>query len=461
MRKLFLLLAFFPLLSFAQNIQGIVVSQKDSFPIHHTNIFALSTKAGTITNKDGEFSINLLSKYKDNELLEISHIGYTTRRITISYLKNHKYKIYLDEEIQNLSELTITSNIKLKSKIPFHKLTPSKYSAFSFGSFLKDDKIYVIGGDASLEVNELERLRSQRADFTLTTYLQASAVNSKLSYYRRDFSIYDIKTDTWEYPKLDLNLKKRAHHNIHFYDNSIFVLGGKRILINQKSSWEYLQDQIEVVDLNKQTIKVDNTNPHQACDFASFSYKDNIIVMGGSVKSTESGKKDYTNKVHLYNITSGYWYELDNMPTAKETSGIVIDDKIYIIGGNNGKPISKIETFDLNTQVWQAEGELFSGLEKPAIAYSDNMIYIYEDSLLYTYNLKTKQLKEYETEIALKYSAMYFDDDKLYIVGGLTEDKFSKLPSTNVFSINIADFKTTNPSRTKVLSKITGLAKAN
>lgn len=229
--------------------------------------------------------------------------------------------------------------------------------------------------------------------------------------------------------------------------------------VNQRNNWEYLQNQNEVLDLNNKTIKVDYTNPHQASDFASFTYKDNIIVMGGSVKSTESGKKDFTNKVHLYNITSGYWYELGHMPTAKETSGILINDKIYLIGGDDGKPVSKIETFDLNTQEWQTEGELFYGLERPAVAFHENTIYIYEDRLMYTYDLKTKQLKEYETDLTLKYSAMYFDNNKLYILGGRKENKSEKLPSSAVFSIEIDEFKNTKPTRTKTLSQETTLAK--
>lgn len=461
MKKLLLLLILLPFLSFSQNTNGTIVSQKDNLPIEGTNIFALSSKTGTITNKNGEFSIKLLSKYKEDEMLEFSHIGYITKRLTLNYLIKHKYKISLEEKVENLSGLVITSSYKLKPKVPYHKLNSSKYAAFSFGSFIKDDKIYVMGGDASFEVNILERIRSQRADFTLSTYLETPNYYSKLSYYRRELSIYDIKTDTWEYPKLDLKLKKRAYHNIHYYNNSIYVLGGKRILVNKKSTWEYLQDQIEVVDLHNQTVKVDNTNPHQAADFASFNYKDNIILMGGSVKSDENGKKVYSSKVHLYNISSGYWYELDDMPSAKETTGIVIDDKIYIIGGSNGKPVSQIESFDLNTQTWQTEGQLFSGLDKPALAYHDSMIYIYEDQLLYTFDTKTKQLKEYETGLTLKYAAMYFDDNKLYILGGLTETKYTKMPSADVFSINIEDFKNTNITRAKFLSKEINLAKAD
>lgn len=457
MKKLLLFFVVCPLFSIAQSINGTIVSQQTNLPLENTNIFALSSKTGTITDENGMFSLKLLSKFKGEEILEFSHIGYLTAQFSLSYLAKQNYKVFLEEEVQNLSGVVITANHKLNLKLPYHNLTPIKHAVFSFGSFIKDGKIYIIGGDASYEADRLELMRSKRADFTLTNYMEPYQQTSSLSLFRRDFSIYDIKTDTWEYPKLEF--KKRAHHNIHYYNNSIYVLGGKSVRVNQRNNWEYLQNQNEVLDLNNQTIKVDYTNPHQASDFASFTYKDNIIVMGGSVKSTESGKKDFTNKVHLYNITSGYWYELGHMPTAKETSGILINDKIYLIGGDDGKPVSKIETFDLNTQEWQTEGELFYGLERPAVAFHENTIYIYEDRLMYTYDLKTKQLKEYETDLTLKYSAMYFDNNKLYILGGRKENKSEKLPSSAVFSIEIDEFKNTKPTRTKTLSQETTLAK--
>ena len=448
-----------PLFSIAQSINGTIVSQQTNLPLENTNIFALSSKTGTITDENGMFSLKLLSKFKGEEILEFSHIGYLTAQFSLSYLAKQNYKVFLEEEVQNLSGVVITANHKLNLKLPYHNLTPIKHAVFSFGSFIKDGKIYIIGGDASYEADRLELMRSKRADFTLTNYMEPYQQTSSLSLFRRDFSIYDIKTDTWEYPKLEL--KKRAHHNIHYYNNSIYVLGGKSVRVNQRNNWEYLQNQNEVLDLNNQMIKVDYTNPHQASDFASFTYKDNIIVMGGSVKSTESGKKDFTNKVHLYNITSGYWYELGHMPTAKETSGILINDKIYLIGGDDGKPVSKIETFDLNTQEWQTEGELFYGLERPAVAFHENTIYIYEDRLMYTYDLKTKQLKEYETDLALKYSAMYFDNNKLYILGGRKDNKYEKLPSSAVFNIEIEEFKNTKPTRTKILKNEINIAKVN
>jgi len=458
-KKLLLILALLPFFSIAQTINGVIVSQKNNLPIEDTNVFAVSSKAGTITNKNGEFTLKLLSKYNNDEILEFSHIGYLSTRISLSDLSKQQFKVSLKEDVENLSEVTVPANQKLtlKSKLSFKKLSPLKHPIFAFGSFLKDDKIYIIGGDGSRESDPWKKLTTEKPDPSLKDLQDELRQNSTLLLYKGDFSTYDIKTDSWEISPIKFT--KRAYHNIHLYDNSIYVLGGKRISVNGK--FEYLQDKIEVLDLNKNTIKTDNTNPHQASNFASFLYKDNIIVMGGSVKMTESGKKDFTDKVHLYNITSGFWYELANMPTAKETTGIAINDKIYLIGGTNGNAISEIETFDLNTQKWQTEGELFSGIERPAIAYHDNTVYFFEARKIYVYNLNTKQLKEYEIELPLKYSAMYFDNDKLYILGGVNDKNYSKTASADVFSIDIEEFETTKPTRTKILSQKVNTVKTN
>ncbi|MEO6176692.1 MAG: carboxypeptidase-like regulatory domain-containing protein [Flavobacterium circumlabens] len=449
MKKLLLLFVFCPLLSIAQNINGTTISQKTNLPVENTNVFALSSKLGTTSDEKGQFSLKLLPQFKDDEILEFSHIGFTSLKIRLEDLKKRKFIVLLSEEIEDLSGLTINANhdLKLKSKLSFSTLAPLKYPLFSFGSFLKDGKIYVIGGDGSRESDAWKKLTREKADPTLKDLQDELRQNSTFLFYKGDFSTYNIKADSWE--TLPVKFTKRAYHNIHLYDNSIYVLGGKRISVNGK--FEYLQDQIEVLDLNNKTIKTDNTNPHQAANFASFNYKDNIIVIGGSVKSTENGKKDFTSKVHLYNITSGYWYELDSMPTAKETTGILIDDKIYLIGGDDGKPVSKIETYDLLKQKWQTESELFSGLERPAITYHDNIIYFFEDLKMYVYDLKTKQLKEYEIELPLNYSAMYYYNNKLYILGGRTDKNYSKIPSSKVYSIDLNEFEITKPAKSKIL----------
>lgn len=456
MKKLLYFLLLLPVILLAQDLKGTVFSENGE-PLENVNIYAISSKSGTITNKNGLFSISILSKFKESEVLEFSYIGFKSIKIAVTDLENQNFKIYLKENIQNLSEVAINNNIKLKAKLEFNVLKPLKDPVFSFGSFVKDGKIYVTGGNESRETNSFMKLRDERPDATALDVQKELSRNPDYFMFKDNLAIYDIKNDSWE--TSTVKFKKRANHSIFPYNDKIYIIGGKRISVNGK--FEYLQDQIEVFDTNTNTITIDKTNPHQASDFASVIYKDNIIVMGGSIKKSESGKKTFTNKVHMYNITSGYWYELAQMPTAKETTGILAGDKIYLLGGNDGNLVSKIETFDLITEKWQTEGELFSGLERPALTYHNDIIYFFENQKICTYNIQTKQLKEYEINIEVKYAALLYNNNKLYIIGGLSDKNFSKMSSSKVFSINVEEFGNTRATRTKILSQTTDTTKSD
>jgi len=115
-KKLLLILVLSPLVSIAQHIKGIVVSKKNNLPVENTNVLSLSGKIGTVTDENGTFSLKLLPQFKENEILEFSHIGFTTLKISIEDLKKTNFKISLSEEIENLNGLMITSNKKIKLK---------------------------------------------------------------------------------------------------------------------------------------------------------------------------------------------------------------------------------------------------------------------------------------------------------------------------------------------------------
>lgn len=423
------------------------MNPKNNLPIEDVNITMNRLNKSTLTDVKGRFTLNISTQLQETDSIYFSHIGYATKTITFSELQKNKFIIYLDERIESLGSITISEKKPLKSKITFTKLAPLQYALSSFGSILKNNKIYVIGGDASFKTDAWKKVQYEKVDPTMEDYLRELSFQFSGQFYKGNLLVYNIKTDSWETSKL--KFRKRAYHNLNEYNDKIYVLGGKRVSVN--GVFEYLDDKIEVFDINKQTIEIDNTNPHQAAGFASFTYKDNLIIMGGSVKMKDNGSKEYTNKVHSYDINSGYWYELENMPIAKETNGILIKNKIYLIGGFNSKPLTTIESYDLDTGKWETEGELFSGLSNPAIAQNDGIIYFFENEKIFIYNTNTKQLKEYLINLPMKGSKLDFSDNKLYLFGGYIENYYSKYPSPNLFSIDINEFENTKLNRTKFL----------
>jgi len=139
------------------------------------------------------------------------------------------------------------------------------------------------------------------------------------------------------------------------------------------------------------------------------------------------------------------------MSEAKEVKGVLIKNKIYLIGGFNNKPLKEIESFNLTTGKWKKEGELFSPIAIPALAYHNNFIYIYNNEKICTYNIETKELTEYLIDLPYKSSELYYFDDKLYILGGYFENEYSKNPSRNLYSIHLSEFEKTAISKSKKL----------
>lgn len=423
------------------------MDKKNNLPIENVNVTLKRFNASTLTDEKGKFKLSISSRFEETDSIYFSHIGYAGKTISLTELKKNEFPIFLDEKIESLEDVILSGNKPLKLKITFTKLAPSKYLLSSFGSILKDNKIYVIGGDASSKTDAWKKVQYEKVDPTMEDYLRELSFQFSGQSYKGNLLVYDIKTGQWEISKL--KFRKRAYHNLNEHNNKIYVLGGKRVSAN--GVFEYLDDKIEVFDIKNQTITIDNTNPHQASEFASFTYNDNIIIIGGSTKMKENGSKEYSNKVHSYDINSGFWYELASMPTAKETNGILIQDKIYLIGGFNTKPLSTVESFDLLTEKWNTEGDLFYGLSAPAITQNDEIIYFFENEKIFTYDTNTKQLKEYLINLPMKASKLYFSDNKLYLLGGYIENYYSKYPSPNLFSIDINEFENTKPNRSKFL----------
>lgn len=432
---LLITLTFTPQFLKSQNIRGQVFNSNKN-PLIGASIIVNRIGIGTTTNEKGEYNLNYNIKISESDSITFSFIGYISQKLTISELKKKNFIVGLTESVQPIKEVSITIEKKhLKLQIAYKKLESLKYGLYSFGAILIDDKIWVVGGDKSYQSGRgLRPMFSTKPSFSYESY------SDKLC-------IYDIQTNKW----IESNQKfsKRAYHNIQYYNGKVYIIGGKKLSTNRIK--EYLADEVEVYSIKDSNILTDNTNPHQAVNFASFVYNDNLIVMGGSTKLTRFEEKICTNKAHLLNLNTGLWYELTDMPTAKEAKGVLINSTIFLIGGFNKKPLDNIETYNITTGEWKVLGQLFFEVERPAVAFNGNTIYILEDGRIQTYDINSKQLKLYSIDLPLKSSELFYINDKLYLLGGFVEDTSYKEPTSNLYSIDINEFNTTATFGSKTL----------
>lgn len=446
---LLLLLLVFTQMGFSQNVGGIVLDKESEAPLENVNIYIEKTIIGTTTSEKGKFNLRLDSFSNRPDSLTLSIVGYKTLKIAISDLNSKTNRILMSELTNELGEVIVGGKRKLQEKLSYKELSSLKKGVFAFGSTIVDDKIYVIGGSESFTEDTMrkaiDKANSKYINPTYNQVLNEMEPNGSNNSYNNNLLVYDFGLDQWQ--TTDINFEDRAHHRLNKVDNKIYALGGKRTAYN--GSKEYLLNKIEILSLDSLKVITDDVNPHQAVDFASFAYKDNLLVMGGSNKMTKNGHKTFTDECHFFNITTGYWYELEKMTKPKETNGVIIEDKVYLIGGFNGEALSEIESLDLTTGKWKKEGNLFYGMENPSVTTHDGLIYIFNFGKLFIYDTLKGSLKAYDIDLFIKDPNLHYHQNKLYVLGGYTEEKYSKSPSSKLFEIDLGQLAKTKIQNSK------------
>ena len=451
----------FAIQSFAQNHEGVILDSASKAPLQGVHIYYNNQINGVVSDSEGQFSIN----YEEatlNDSIYFSMLNYNKLSLSVREVLSRKSPILMVEASERLNEVSISSNKKNFKSVPFTEVENLPFGLFDFGSVLVEDKIYVVSGNTSLESHGFARkLSAEEAQNMAEPNNIMKALSQKTfsinhKEYSSDLLIYDIKDNKWT--KEDhTNFSRRAMHQAGNYEGKIYSFGGKTLSRNRR--YEYLDNTIEIYNIANKEISIDETNPHMAVNAASFIYKNSLVIMGGSVKKdAKTEDKEYTNKIHLQNLKTGLWYDLGNMPESKETQGILVHQKFYMVGGYNGQVLKGIESYDVKTRKWKREALLFEEMAQPALATKNNLLYIYENGKLCTFNVITKELKEYAISINRFSPTMHIYDHQLYIIGGLNDYNHNLTPQNGVFKINLNDIENSEVKRSENFG---GIANAN
>lgn len=164
MQKIFSSLFFFTLLIFisksahSQIISGVVISAETKEFLPYVHVKLGLTGIGTITNKEGRFSLNVPMLSTDN-YLEISHVSYKTKRIEnyksgeVLIVELEKNEILIEEVIIQPKEYLYSILRKAFTSIPNNY--PDKvtgYSGFYKESLMTVDSLYLSVGEAKIQI---------------------------------------------------------------------------------------------------------------------------------------------------------------------------------------------------------------------------------------------------------------------------------------------------------------------
>jgi len=253
--KFFLLLSLliFSAQAFAQfTISGKVIDSASKEPLQGASVFAQNTTNGTITNKQGEFSLQL--KSGGYELI-ISFTGYQTRQMQVSNNQMAALEIELVKEEKSMSEVVITSSNEVADGMEkygkffienFIGSTPNAAGCIlqnpevlHFYYFKKSDKLKVLATEPIIIANNAlgYNLRYQLDSFV---YYYKTAISSY-----RGYCLFSEMTGNFSDMKKWSTNRKAAYYGskLHFmrsyYDSSLTGEGFEISLLDEKDDKKF------------------------------------------------------------------------------------------------------------------------------------------------------------------------------------------------------------------------------
>ncbi|MFZ7116545.1 MAG: Kelch repeat-containing protein [Bacteroidota bacterium] len=222
--------------------------------------------------------------------------------------------------------------------------------------------------------------------------------------------------------------------------SSAVILGEELYVFNGDVNDDKLNRKTEIVNLKTGVVTLTTDNPHPAHAGGVAVWNDIIYSFGGKNSPVEPM---YSNRMYCFDPSSKRWIKLAPMPEAKEAKGVMVEGKLYVIGGNTGKASNRIDMYNTETNTWTQLADLPVGISGNSVVAHGSKIYTLFDSknqnYVGCYDIPTNTFSVVKSNkmIARKDAGAQVINDKLYIFGGSTDDK-----SKNVLSsVQVADLK--------------------
>jgi len=180
MNKLIYYLAIFQLINFSafsQEIEmsGTIINADNKATIEFVNIGILNKNKGTVSNKNGKFSLKL-SKDFSGDSLTISHISYETVKITVENSKN--LVIRLQPKANELEEVFVI-NKKKKSR----KFGIKSYNPLLWLGTISEEKD-ILENAQRINIPDETTVRVKYVNLYLRTGFESDSCYVRLNFYK-------------------------------------------------------------------------------------------------------------------------------------------------------------------------------------------------------------------------------------------------------------------------------------
>ena len=233
-------------------VTGTVMDSSAHEALPGASVFCQNTTSGTVTNKQGEFSLQLKSGGYD---LIISYTGYQTQQVRISSSDNNKLEVLLVKEDKSLGEVVIRSSNEVKDGWEkygdffiknFIGSTPNASQCvllnpevLKFYYFKRSNKLKVLATDA-VQINNKALGYDLRYQLDSFVYYYNTDINSY-----RGYCLYSEKDGTDSLKKVWAANRNKAYYGskLHFmrsyYDSTLAEDGYTIDLLNENNATKF------------------------------------------------------------------------------------------------------------------------------------------------------------------------------------------------------------------------------
>lgn len=265
------------------------------------------------------------------------------------------------------------------------QIVPRRY----LGAVMVDSNIYIIGGE------------KHPGDIPFNTSIISKTTGI--------FEKYDLRTN--EIITLPEIPTARQYMGVVTINNKIYIIGGSQFKSLTSDHYGHV---MRYGDGQSMRYSEDTVNPYIHYLFLS--------------------------SMEIYNINSNTWEEGPPMPTARQCNAVLYNNKIYIIGGFNGRPLDNFEVFDIEKNKWEISEDAPVSMSAHSCIENNGSIYIFGDydkqKRVLVYNTESKKWTNIDSNYeGSRHQSAVCINNAIYIFSGYV------LPPANDISI-IQKYKT-------------------
>ena len=143
----------------------------------------------------------------------------------------------------------------------------------------------------------------------------------------------------------------RQRHCTEIFDDSLLVLGGRRLPSNCRDNLS----SVVLYDIKKNVCKQLAPLPYEVSDMATVRWEDNVFVIGGTNKYGKA-----LNTVIMYNVKTEQSHMLPPMRCKRlGCTAVVVGNNIVVLGGwGEQGELKSVESFNFERNTWQELPEM-------------------------------------------------------------------------------------------------------